>query len=191
MTGPDVTRSVPPSGCLTKTLASWSDSRFFGSAIQFGSRRREQILYLAVGAWNTLFGYALWALLQYLLGSHIYYLLVLVLAWFPAVLNAYLCYRYIVFHSRGKIRWELPRFSLVYVLTLCVNLVALPILLRVLPFSIYVTQILFTAVVVVLSYLSHKYFSFRTGAGAPRTSQAMSASADEPDEGSRDVLESP
>ena len=58
---------------------------------------------------------------------------------------------------------ELPRFSLVYVGTLCIGLVGLPILLHVLPFSIYVTQALFTAAMVVASYLSHKYFSFRTG----------------------------
>jgi membrane protein implicated in regulation of membrane protease activity len=43
------------------------------------------------------------------------------------------------------------------------GLIGLPILLRILPFSIYVTQALFTAAVVVLSYLSHKYFSFRGG----------------------------
>jgi putative flippase GtrA len=45
---------------------------------------------------------------------------------------------------------------------MCLNLVVLPILLRVLPFSIYVTQALFTGVMVVCSYVSHKYFSFGT-----------------------------
>ena len=58
---------------------------------------------------------------------------------------------------------ELPRFSAVYFLTLLVNLVLLPIALRVLPFNIYVIQALFTAVVVVCSYLAHKYYSFRGG----------------------------
>jgi putative flippase GtrA len=133
-----------------------------GRVGRFYQRRREQILYLVVGGWNTLFGYLVWALLQYLLHDYIYYLVILVLAWFPAVLNAYVCYRYIVFRSRAKIRWELPRFSVVYVVMLCVNLVTLPILLRVLPFSIYATQIVFTIIVVILSYLSHKYFSFRS-----------------------------
>jgi putative flippase GtrA len=126
-------------------------------------RRREQILYLVVGAWNTLFGYLVWALLQYLLHDYIYYLVILVIAWFPSVLNAYVCYRHFVFRSKGSVWRELPRFSLVYLGTLCLGLIGLPILLRVLPFSIYVTQALLTAVVVVLSYLSHKYFSFRGG----------------------------
>lgn len=134
-----------------------------GRMARFYQRRREQILYLVVGAWNTLFGYLVWALLQYLLHDYIYYLFILVIAWFPAVLNAYVCYRHFVFRSKGSVWRELPRFSLVYLGTLCVGLIGLPILLRLLPFSIYVIQALFTAVVVVLSYLSHKYFSFRDG----------------------------
>ena len=134
-----------------------------GPVVRLCRRRREQLLYLVVGAWNTLFGYLVWALLQYLLHDYIYYLFILVLAWFPAVLNAYLGYRTFVFRSKGSVWRELPRFSLVYVGTLCIGLVGLPILLHVLPFSIYVTQALFTAAMVVASYLSHKYFSFRTG----------------------------
>ena len=164
---------------VSATLETWSDHKVFGPAVRFGSRRREQILYLVVGGWNTLFGYVMWATMQYLLGDHIYYLVILLLAWFPAVLNAYFCYRYFVFCSRGKIRWELPRFASVYVVTLCINLVALPILLRMLPFNIYVTQILFTFAVVVLSYLSHKYFSFRSGHSSPAAPQVVTAAADE------------
>jgi hypothetical protein len=37
----------------------------------------------------------------------------------------------------------------------------------VLPFSIYVTQALFTAAMVIASYLSHKYFSFKGGRAKP------------------------
>jgi len=138
-----------------------------GRMARFYQRRREQILYLVVGAWNTLFGYLVWALLQYLLHDYIYYLVILVIAWFPAVLNAYVCYRHFVFRSKGSVWRELPRFSLVYLGTLCVGLIGLPILLKLLPFSIYVIQALFTAVVVVLSYLSHKFFSFRGGTKQP------------------------
>jgi putative flippase GtrA len=50
--------------------------------------------------------------MQYLLGNHLHYLVVVVLSWPIAVLNAYLGYRYIVFRSRGSVLRELPRFSL-------------------------------------------------------------------------------
>jgi len=126
-------------------------------------RYREQLLYLAFGVWNTVFGYAVWALLQYLLHDYVNYLVIIVISYPIAIANAYVCYRYVVFRSHGLILTEIPRFSTVYLLTLVVNLVALPVLLRVLPFGIYVTQALFTMLVVVASYLGHKFFSFRGG----------------------------
>jgi len=134
-----------------------------GPVVRLYSRRREQILYLVVGGWNTLFGYGVWAGLQYLLGSHVHYLVVVVLSWPIAVLNAYLGYRLVVFHSHGPLLAELPRFSLVYVATLIANLALLPLALNALPLNIYVIQAVFTAAVVVVSYLGHKYYSFRLG----------------------------
>ena len=139
------------------------DHPALGPPVRFYFRRREQVLYLVVGGWNTVFGYGAWALMQYLLGGYLHYLVVIVLAWPIAVLNAYLGYRYIVFRSRGPVLRELPRFSLVYLVTLVVNLALLPVALRVLPFNIYVVQALFTGVVVVCSYLGHKYYSFGGG----------------------------
>jgi putative flippase GtrA len=143
-----------------RQLDGLRDHRTLGRPIRFYFRRREQLLYLVVGGWNTLFGYLVWAVLQYLLGDRLHYLVVLVLAWPIAVLNAYLGYRYIVFRSRGTVLRELPRFSVVYFLMLLVNLALLPVALRVLPFNIYGIQALFTAVVVASSYLGHKYYSF-------------------------------
>jgi putative flippase GtrA len=138
-----------------------------GRPARFYLRRREQLLYLVVGGWNTVLGYFIWAVLQSLLGNHLHYLVVVLLSWPIAVLNAYLGYRYIVFRSRGSILREFPRFSLVYVVTLVVNLALLPIALHVLPLNIYVVQALLTVLVVVCSYLGHKYFSFGAGHRGP------------------------
>jgi putative flippase GtrA len=138
-----------------------------GQPVSFTLDHREQVLYLVVGGWNTLVGYAVWATLQFLLGEKINYLVIVVIAWPIAVLNAYLCYRYIVFRSRGPILRELPRFASVYVSTLVATLLVLPIALHLLPFSIYVINGLFTAAVVVVSYLGHKHFSFRGGQRRP------------------------
>jgi putative flippase GtrA len=121
---------------------------------------REQVLFLAVGAWNTAFGYAIWAMLQYLLGDRLHYLVIVLLSWPIAVLNAYLGYRLVVFRSTDSIVRELPRFSAVYTITLVINILVLPIALEVLPFNIYVTQALFTAIVVACSYVANKYYSF-------------------------------
>ena len=134
-----------------------------GRPVRLYFGHRDQVFYLAVGGWNTLFGYAVWALLQFLLGGFLHYLVIVLLAWPIAVLNAYLCYRQIVFRSRGSVLREFPRFSLVYLVTLIVNLAVLPFALGALPFNIYVVQALFATVVIVCSYLAHKYYSFRGG----------------------------
>ena len=167
---------------VERRLEELRDHRTLGLPVRFYFRRREQLLYLAVGGWNTVFGYAVWAVLQALLGDRLHYLVIVLIAWPIAVLNAYLGYRYLVFRSRGPILRELPRFSLVYVATLLVNLALLPIVLRVLPFNIYVDQALLLAVVVVSSFLAHKYFSFggsRVGDGAVGDSYDRAADAKE------------
>ena len=157
---PSASRS---SNRVEQHLDGLRDHTTLGRPVRFYFRRREQLLYLVVGAWNTVFGYAVWALMQYLLGDYLNYLVIIVLSWPIAVLNAYVCYRYIVFRSHGPVLRELPRFSLVYLVTLIANLALLPVALRVLPFSIYVDQALFLGVVVVCSYLGHKYYSFGGG----------------------------
>jgi len=144
-----------------RALDALSEHRLLGHPVRFCRRHQEQVLYLVVGGWNTLFGYAEWALLEYLLHDHLHYLAILVLSWPLAVLNAYVCYRHFVFRSKDTVWQELPRFALVYLGTLAAALLALPFLLHTLPFNIYVIQAGYTVVVVVLSYLSHKFFSFR------------------------------
>jgi putative flippase GtrA len=132
-----------------------------GPTIRFYFARREQVLYLVVGAWNTLFAYSVWAVLQFLLGGALPYWVILVITWPIVVTNAYFGYRVIVFRSQGRPLVEFPRFASVYAIILVANLVLLPIALRTLPFNIYVVQALFTLAVVICGYLAHKSFSFR------------------------------
>jgi putative flippase GtrA len=160
-----------------KRLGTLTGHRTLGGPVRLYFRYREQILYLFVGGWNTVFGYAVWALLYFLLRDYLHYLIILVLSWPFAVANAYICYRTIVFRSSSTVWRELPRFSLVYVVTLAAALIVLPILVRTLPFNLYAIQALYTAVFVVLSYLAHKYFSFRKGHRRSATQQDEESTA--------------
>jgi putative flippase GtrA len=125
---------------------------------------REQVLYLAVGAWNTAFGYGVFVVLYYLVGERVGVSAVLVASYVLAVLSAYVAYRYVTFRSHGSVLQEFPRFSAVYLLALIANLVFLPVALRLLPLSTYVVQALFTVGVVIVSYVGHRRFSFRVRA---------------------------
>lgn len=140
-------------------------------AAQQLAARREQISFVVVGLWNTAFAYGVWALLQLLLQDHLNDVAILVLAWPAAVLNAYICHRNLVFQSTESIGREFPRFALVYVVTLLVNIVLLPTLLNTLPFSIFAIQAGYTVVVVVASYLAHTRVSFRPAKAQVLTEQ--------------------
>jgi putative flippase GtrA len=129
-------------------------------------RHREQVLYLVVGLWNTIFGYATFAALFYALhdAAHVSKVpasvVALVVATVIGVVNNYVLYRTIVFRSHGAVRSELPRFLVVYAVALAINLVVLPVALRTLPFSAYAVQAVYTASVVAATYVANKYFSF-------------------------------
>lgn len=123
-------------------------------------RYREQVLYVAIGGWNTLFGYAVFATLYFLVGGVVGYGVVIVASYLVAILNAYVGYRYVAFRSHSSIVHELPRFSAVYLATMIVNLAFFPIALRMFPLSPYLVQALFMFGVVVVSYLGHRHFSF-------------------------------
>ena len=127
----------------------------------------QELRFVIVGVWNTLFAYAVWASLQFALGSRINYLFILILAWPIAVANAYVCQRRFVFRSSEPIRSELPKFSMVYIFSLVATLVGLPILLAVLPLNIYVAQAVFTVGIVAATYVLHRRYSF---GGATRRS---------------------
>lgn len=124
-------------------------------------RYREQLTFLVVGGWNTVFGYGVFALLYWLFGDRLNVDAILALSFVPTTANAYVCYRYLVFRSTGKFRRELPRFTLVYGITAVANLIVLPIAKRTLPISVYGVEALFLFVIVCASYVGHKYFSFR------------------------------
>jgi putative flippase GtrA len=141
---------------------------------------REQIHYLAVGGWNTLFGYLSFVVLYYFLNGVLPLTAILVLSYVISVANAYICYRYVVFRSRDSILRELPRFTSVYLVALAANLVVLPLALHYLPLSAYVVQALFTLAVVLLSYVGHRYFSF---GGRQGNADTRETSAKGPDSG--------
>ncbi len=131
---------------------------------------RAKVLYVAVGAWNTLFGYGVFVVLYYLVGSHVDAVVVIVASYVIATVSAYIGYRYVAFRSHGSVREEFPRFSAVYLVTLAINLVFFPVAVRLLPFNSYVIQALFTVGVVIVSYFAHRSFSFRV-----RTVDGLSA----------------
>jgi putative flippase GtrA len=124
----------------------------------------QPLRFLVVGGWNTGSGYLVFALLYYFLSPHIHYLAILALTVVVNVTNAFLCYKFIVFRTRGNYLREYLRFYAVYAVPIGLGFVLLPFAIEVLKLNAYVAQALVTLFLAGVSYLGHKHISFRRAA---------------------------
>jgi putative flippase GtrA len=140
----------------------------------------QVVRYLAVGAWNTLFGYGIYAFLTYLLTPWIPYAYMLagLLGSAVAITVAFLSYKLFVFQTRGNFLKEYLRCYVVYGTSTLVNLLLLPVLVGVLNLYIeprvyvpYIAGAMLTAGTVLASFIGHKQYTF----APPVPSQARTA----------------
>lgn len=130
--------------------------------------RDQRAAFLIVGGINTVAGFGFFVLADLTLGSVIDAaagpvvgsLVVLAVAHVLGVLFAFVLHRRFVFKVTGHVLRDLVRFESVYLVALGINAVTLPLLVA---FGIprLVAQALITLVTTVVSYVGHRFFSFR------------------------------
>lgn len=123
------------------------------------------IRYLAVGGFNTVFGYGLFALLNWALkdiGAYAY-MLASLLANLIAISVAFLGYKWFVFRTRGNYLAEWLRCVGVYSTTILITLIGLPILVPILRRHLAIMAV----VTVIGSFFGHKHVSFRQRRAEP------------------------
>lgn len=126
--------------------------------------------YLLVGGFNTVFGYGLFALLNWSftgLGSYSY-MYAAVLSNLIAITAAFLGYKWFVFRTRGNYLIEWIRCMGVYGSSMLIGLAGLSILVPILRSNMhnpelapYIAAAIMTVVTVIVSFLGHKNISFR------------------------------
>lgn len=119
--------------------------------------------YLMAGAWNTFFGIGVYTLLYVLLGHRIHYLLLGIPANILAITNAFICYKFFVFKTKGNIIPEYLKCYAVYGLGSLTGMLLLALLVQGLGLHPVAANILATVIIIVFSYFGHKYFSFKNG----------------------------
>jgi len=124
-------------------------------------RTSEKFRFLAVGAFNTLFGYLTFVVLYMTFGQRINYLALLVVAHFIAVTNAFVGHRNVTFGAEGPIWQQFVRFNVSYLGVLALGLLATPVAVERFGMHPVVATALVTAITVVTSYFLHRGFSFR------------------------------
>jgi putative flippase GtrA len=138
------------------------------------TRHEEKLRFLVVGCWNVVFSMAvLWVLervIPYGPGSALALSIgvvgakevVLVLNWFIAVSQNMLTLKLLVFRTKGHWLREYARMFVTYAGTLIVQSVMVQVISAATGWSLFVSMVPTLVVVTVLSYLGHKYFTFRT-----------------------------
>ncbi len=121
----------------------------------------EVLAYLVVGGWNTAFGIGLYTLGYLFLGAHIHYVLLAAIVQVMAITNAFVCYKFFVFRAKGNWLIEYLRCYLVYGVGALLGMLLLSVFVESFRMSPVIANVLSTIIVIVLSFLGHKYFSFR------------------------------
>jgi len=137
------------------------EKRFLEKGTGLCRTYRPFILYLLVGGWNTLFGMGIYALLYNGFGGRIHYLVLLIPANVLAITNAFLGYKLIVFRTRGNIAREYIRCYVVYGIMMVLGAGLLFVCVEHLKFNPVYANAFCVLVTTVVSYFSHKHFSFR------------------------------
>lgn len=125
--------------------------------------------YLLVGGFNTVFGYGLFALLNWLLTRVPYgYLWAMFFANLIAITVAFLAYKWFVFKTKGHYLREWLRCLGVYGSGVALGLIGMAILVPLLrrhmarpQAASYLAAALLTGSTVIFSFLGHKHISFR------------------------------
>ncbi len=126
-----------------------------------GLVQSQFLRYLAVGVWNTAFGIGLYWLVYRLFGHSVHYLILAVPVNILAITNAFLCYKLLVFRTRGNWFGEYFKCFLVYGGGALASMALLWLFVDCFHLNPVVANVAGTALVVVGSYFGHKYFSFR------------------------------
>lgn len=128
---------------------------------QLFKKHEQKVRYLIVGGWNTVFSYASFTILYLLLRGFLHYTIVLVINYVISITNAYICYKFFVFKTKGNHFREYFRFYLVYGIVFIINLALLPFAVEILKLNPVLSQggIVFFAAII--GYLGHKNFSFK------------------------------
>ena len=146
-------------------------SRLAFSLDQIGGGSTSQFMrYTLVGVFNTIFGYLVFALFNWLMvgfGSYSY-LLASISGSVVTISVAFLLCKWFVFRTRGNYLAEWIRCFGVYGSSMAIGLVGLPILVPILRSHLqhpaqapYIAAAILTVITVIFSFLGHKNISFR------------------------------
>lgn len=129
--------------------------------LKFSRFDSTKVRYLIVGIWNTLFSFAFFWILLFLLETRIGYLVVLTIAYPVTVIHAHFMQRRFVWLSNSAYRPELLRFVTMYVVLYVANLVLLYLAVDIQSLDPFWSQVTISLILIILSFLMNKRWTFQ------------------------------
>lgn len=121
----------------------------------------ERVRFVIVGGVNTVVAYVLFVVFEWVTGGA--YLLSLAVAYLLATLLAFVLHRRYTFGVSGResVVVDFLRFEGVYVVMFTVNAALLFVFVTLAAWPSWIAQAVIVVITTVLSYVGHKFFSFR------------------------------
>ena len=120
------------------------------------------VRFLIVGAWNTLFGIAVFtALWHFTRPIDLHYAWVSIIANVIAITAAYAAYKIFVFQTPGNVVREYLRFCASYAVLVGAQFAGLALCVSLLHIQPVIANVLVVGVSVAISWLLHNHFTFR------------------------------
>jgi len=123
--------------------------------------KSAEVRFLAVGIFNTAFGYLAFVFLYLAFGTRVHYLIVSSIAHVVSVFVAFTGHRILVFRSTRPWLEEFIRYNVSLLFSFIIGLLTLYAMVEFARLSPSGGQAVAVIVSVVVSYVAHRYYSFR------------------------------
>lgn len=122
----------------------------------------EKFRFLLVGGFNTGFGFIIYAFFTFVFKKMEFgYMLALVISQILSLFVAFWLHKKVTFKKAGHLVKDFIRFTMVNALSYAINWLALPLLVHGLRWNPLVGQFSVLIVTTLISFVGHKYFSFK------------------------------
>jgi len=125
-------------------------------------RHGEKLRFLLAGGWNTAFSYGVLVVLDALLHQRLHYAIIMFVAWVIGVTQNLFTFKLFVFKTKGHWMKEYLRSYVVYSGSFVLNLAIVAVIITFWHPRLYIAQLPALVIVTIISYVGHKYFTYRT-----------------------------
>lgn len=126
------------------------------------SLKSTEFKYVVVGAWNTVFGIAIFGALLFALKGVTGYVGVLTISMVISVLQSHFTQRKFVWSSSASYSQELVRFSSVYCAQYLLNLLLLWIAVDIWFLPVFYSQLVIAGLLILIFFFVNKKWTFRS-----------------------------